>query len=94
MIQAACKGWKKYQGRFAPQCSNGWGCEKCWHIYNSRRYAKKREFQQLWDEFFDPDCQPPVDFEDSELREAALEEMCWQFFIRGLELSLGPPPKV
>lgn len=89
-ITEACAGWTQYKGIHKPRCNDGWGCHKCWDIFNGRRYAKMPEFNKLWVEFMEDN----PDFATSEPHIVEeIEEYCWQSFIRGLELSLGPGPE-
>lgn len=83
-----CAGWRRYKGLRRPKCNDGWGCHPCWETYNKRRYARMPQFNKHWEDL--EDMAPNVGGQD-ELEE--IQELCWQFFIRGLELSLGPPPK-
>lgn len=79
---------ESYDGLRRPQCNNGFGCVVCWKLYNSRRYAKMPEFDRHWKELKEeaPDWFPRLNKDDENL----LSELCWNFFMRGLELNLGP----
>lgn len=103
-----CKN-KRYKGIRRPGCNKGYGCLVCWGKYNSRRYAKLPEFNRHWKELKEeaPDWFPglvadpeddPFDGKNSDgtscsLNESLLSELCWSFFMRGLELKLGPAKK-
>lgn len=84
MLIEKCKN-RDYKGLRRPRCNEGWGCEKCWGIYNRRRYAKMKQFDQHWKELKE---EAPDWFEIGD--ENSLQELCWSFFMRGLELKLGP----
>ena len=84
MMEEKCKNLS-YKGIRRPQCGKGFGCVKCWTLYNRRRYAKMGKFDQHWKEL-KKDAPEWFDIED----ESMLQELCWCFFMRGLELKLGP----
>jgi hypothetical protein len=103
-----CKN-KGYKGLRRPGCNKGYGCLVCWKVYNGRRYAKTPQFNRHWKELKEecPDWFPqlvadPVDDPSGltnkdgtylSTNEHILSELCWNFFMRGLELNLGPAPK-
>ena len=87
----ACSGWRRYKGLRRPRCADGWGCHKCWGIHNKRRYAKLPQFNKFMKAMRE-ECPDAFDFSDEEFKDYQVEELCWQFFMRGLELSLGPAP--
>lgn len=100
---------KSYRGLRRPKCNKGWGCLSCWGIYNKRRYDKMPEFDRHWkelkeeapdwfpklakDDEDDPSTMKDTDGNTCSYNEHLLSELCWNFFMRGLELNLGPPPK-
>ncbi len=104
----ACKN-KDYQGIRRPGCNEGYGCLVCWGKYNSRRYAKLPEFNRHWKELKEeapewfPELVADLADDPSPLKnddgspcswnEHLLSELCWIFFMRGLELKLGPIKK-
>jgi glycine/D-amino acid oxidase-like deaminating enzyme len=88
MMEKTCSN-RGYKGLRRPRCGKGWGCVRCWTIYNKRRYAKTAQFDRHWSELKD---EAPDWFEIED--ESELKELCWSFFMRGLELKLGPAPKM
>ena len=94
MMEETCSN-RGYKGLRRPGCGKGWGCVRCWNIYNKRRYAKMAQFDRHWSELKDeaPDWFPGVET-PSEDHEDMIQELCWNFFMRWLELKLGPAPKM